>query len=676
MAITVISDRVERTYGYSALALAILLSWYAIWTVTCTLLILVGVHYTVMLWVPVIPTAITMFIGFRYAETIVQKYSVILEKAGKKLNGTAEPINLGIVLALVIATITAELLQKFDNSIIAVAGATAIAIILYYSVPSTPSALFSLHPKFGWRVVLLLTILYSVYLFGHRPDGDDANFVNLAIGAKRTHGFVYQYDTMIGDGPNLIHLPTYKFHSFEILGAVLSTYLHISPVYIFHFVMPLLLLPFLAAILIVALGPTAGPRWFPAALLWMAFLFLNLASLGGWGLHGVVRLFQGKGFYVSGILPLIGVLTVRWFQRGERVDLIGLLLANTCAIGFSANGIYGGPATSILAGLPFVLTNPTCSVTWRRILALAPAFAWPIIVSILILVFGLAYPSEILVSKSALQEIDFVTWYGVGGRIIMALILVVGIGLIRTGLGKNISLVYIPLFFVITMNTFSWRIIEGVTGNLGFRIFWSLPAPILVSILGVSIFDWLRIRTELSQILAAGVLLVASILYVSFNNMPEQRIAWHMPTLRVKSDDWENVIKIKALVSSRCSILLPQRYAILMSMNEHAPTPVAVRDLYMVHYRFTLPEEERKTRANLLSLADGNNKTFDPNIQALRKTGVKIGAIAADKNIATARSLEKLAQSLGLIDRGMIGPLRLWASACYQPYSTVIDRSN
>ena len=84
--------------------------------------------------------------------------------------------------------------------------------------------------------------------------------MNLAVGAKHTVGHVYQYDIMLGDDPNLIHLPTYKFHSFELLGAVLSTYTGLEPVYVFHFVFPLLLIPFLAAVLVVALGPTAGPR--------------------------------------------------------------------------------------------------------------------------------------------------------------------------------------------------------------------------------------------------------------------------------------------------------------------------------------------------------------------------------------------------------------------------------
>ena len=657
--------RVERTYGYSALALAMLLSWYAIWTVACTSLVLIGVHYAVIPWIPIIPTAITLMIGFRYSGLIVERYSVTFEKEKETLYEKTVTNNSSMVCVIFIALMTAELLQKLDSSLIAATGATVIAIFAYYSISSVPSKVFSTRPYFGWRVILLITILYMLYLFGHRPDGDDANFVNLAIGAKRTHGFVYQYDTMIGDGPNLIHLPTYKFHSFEILGAVLSTYLHISPVYIFHFVIPLILIPFLAAILIVTLGPTAGPRWFPAALLWMAFLFLNLASLGGWGLHGVVRLFQGKGFYVSGILPLIAVLTVRWFQRGERVDLTALLLANICAIGFSANGIYGGPATSILAGLPFVLTKPNCSIVWRRLLSLSTTFAWPIIVAIIILVFGLAYPSEVLVSKSAALEINFVTWYGIGGRIIMALILITGVGLVRVGLCKRISLIYVPLFFVATMNPLSWKIIETATGNLGFRIFWSLPAPILVSILGVSIFDWLRIRSEFFQTVGATALLVSSIIYVSYNDMSEQRISWHMPTLRVNSGDWDVVTKISSLVSPKCSILLPQRYAILMSMNEHAPTPVAVRDLYMVHYRFTLPRAERETRASLLELADGKSSVRVPNASSLEKNGVKIDIIAADQNASTAGPLAGLAHSLGLMNRGMVGPLRLWAGACY-----------
>ena len=159
-----------------------------------------------------------------------------------------------------------------------------------------------------------------------------------------------------------------------------------------------------------------------------------------------MRLFQGKGFYVSGILPLIAVLTVRWFRRGERSDLVGLLLANTCAIGLSANGLYGGPTASVLAGLPLVFNRLNDSIMWRRLVALAPTFVWPGVVATCILLLGLAYPSEVMVPRSAPQELNFATWYGIAGRLTLALLLIGGLGLAGAGVGRVAAFLYVALF--------------------------------------------------------------------------------------------------------------------------------------------------------------------------------------------------------------------------------------
>lgn len=667
-----VSGRAVPTYGYLALMLGILLCWYAVWTVACNVLVLAGVHYSVLLWVPILPTVVTAIAAARYGRTIVAHYSAVAERVAPSAGEGAPPLRLGMVAAaFAVALVTAQLTQKFQSVPVVLAGAIVVAAILYRATPAdTREGVPPAVPEFGWRLVALLLLVYAIYLFGHRFDGDDANFVNLAIGAKHTVGYVYQFDTMLGDGPNLIHLPTYKFHSFELLGAVLSSYSGLEPVYIFHLVLPVLLIPFLVAVLAVALGPSAGPRWLPAAVLWLAFLFFNLISMGGWGLHGVVRLLQGKGFFVSAVLPLIVVLTVRWFKRGERSDLVGLLLANVCAVGFSANGIYGGPVASVMAALPFVLTRPRDGVQWRRLLALAPTFAWPVFAIACILLFGLAYPSEVLTVQSAPKELNFITWYGIGGRIILALLLISGIGLVRAGFGRTAALLYVPLFLVLTMNPLGWAIVVKLTGNLGFRIFWSLPGPVLVALLGVALLDALRLRSERAQIAAALAILAASIFVVSRNDIPSQTVSWHSPGLRVDQGQWATTTVIAKQIDPRCHILLPEHYTMLLSMQEGVVKPVAVRHLYMVHYRFTLPQRERILRAQLLRLADGTPipTTIDANL--LRREHVPLDAVAADPSAPTFPQVEALAHSLGLSDRGMRGPLRLWANACYRPDRT------
>lgn len=671
MSKAVASDGVIRTYGYLALLLGIFLCWYAAWTVACTVLVLTGIHYAVLLWVPALPTLITAAAAWRYGRGIIDRYSIVATRAPVPQAPVGQPYKLAwIAAALVVALVTSQLSQRFESVAAVVLGAALTAFLLYRAVPRGFDAPFAPPlPAFGWRPVALLVFIYALYLFGHRADGDDANFVNLAIGAKRTAGYVYQFDTMIGDGPNLIHLPTYKFHTFELLGAILSSYSGIEPVYVFHFLLPLMLIPFLVAVLAVTFGPTAGPRWLPAAILWTAILFFNLSSIGGWGLHGVVRLFQGKGFYVSALLPLIAVMTVRWFQRGERSDLVGLLLANVCAVGFTANGIYGGPVASVMAALPLVLTRAADPTIWRRLVALAPTIVWPAVAVVCILVFGLAYPSEVLTVMTPPKELNFDTWYGVSGRLFLVALLISGIGLAHAGFGRKAAFLYVPLFLLVTMNPIGWAVVVKLTGNLGFRIFWSLLAPVSIALLGVAVLDAVRLRSEQVQIALSLAIVAASVVVVSYNEIIFQRIYWHRPTLRVDQVDWADTLNVSSAVNPNCSILLPERYSVLLSMKEYAARPVAVRALYMVHYRFTLPQPERKLRANLLLLADGTLRHPTMDAEAIRANHIAIGAIAVRQDAPTIGYVAKLASSLGLVDRGMRGPLRLWASGCYVPSS-------
>src|ERR1700676_2063974 len=128
--------------------------------------------------------------------------------------------------------------------------------------------------------------------------------------------------------------------------------------------------------MLLSLAPVAGRNWFVAALLWISFLFLNETTLPSWGAHGIVRLFEGKAFLVTALVPVIATLTVRWFHYGERIDLVALGIANVCAIGLSANGLYGGPLASAFVAAAFVASAPLSQVVWRRAVGLLATISY------------------------------------------------------------------------------------------------------------------------------------------------------------------------------------------------------------------------------------------------------------------------------------------------------------
>ena len=107
----------------------------------------------------------------------------------------------------------------------------------------------------------LPVLVLALYYFGHRPDWDDANYINLASGAQRSAAPICAVDTMLGDGPYAIHLPTYRIQSFELLGAALSSITGLAPIAAVH-----LQLVLAALVLALTLIPALGRDWLAGAV--------------------------------------------------------------------------------------------------------------------------------------------------------------------------------------------------------------------------------------------------------------------------------------------------------------------------------------------------------------------------------------------------------------------------
>ena len=656
----------RRAYGASAIVLGAFLCWYAAWTVTCNLLVLNGAHFGAFVWAPIVPTVITIIVLAWRGSAVCACYARFAPFTPSTVTdrGPAMRDWLLIGAAAAIAFGAADFGQRRTIVLPCILASIVVAVIIV-RLRAGPG-LSRLAPEAfaaGWRIPALILLLFVTYYFSHRPDGDDANFINLAIGAKRTVGAVFQYDTMIGDGPYSIHLPTYKLHSFEILGAVLSHVTGLAPITVFHILMPVALLPLLALAVFVILAPVNGRYWFAASLVWLAFLFVNESSIGGWGLHGIVRLYQGKGFYVSALLPLIAALTVRWFVRGERIDLIALTLAHICAIGFSANGLFGGPAASAFVAAAFIAADVRSGGRWRRAGALLPTLVWPVIVSATIVIYHLALPSEFTAPLLAINQLNFVTWYGIAGRLTLAALLLGGLGLIGSGFARP-ALLYIPLVMLLVLNPLGWHAISAVTGNLGFRIFWSVPAAMLVASTAIALTRLTGVRSEVVVTLAAAGLLVTSLAFNAKTASANTAISWRWPDLKVVRPDREVAERIAALTPRGCNILAPEAYAMQLSTIEDAPYPVFVRELYLVHYRFTMPAGERMLRERLRRFANGASLAGGVTPAVLAANRIWIGTLAVPEGTKAADDAAVLAQSLHLSGPMRQDHLLIWRGPC------------
>jgi hypothetical protein len=188
---------------------------------------------------------------------------------------------------------------------------------------------------------------------------------------------------MLGDGPNPIWFPEYKFQSFELLAAAISSVTGLTPITVFHLVLPLPEIALLTLILMLTLIPSVGRYWLAGAVLWIAFLFLNENTLQSWGVHGLIRFFQGKAFYVTALVPLLAALTIRWFRKGQLIDLVGLSLGVICAVGFEIAGLMVGPMAIALVAIAFVAASPLSRDVWRRLIPLLVTILYPAVVAVL-----------------------------------------------------------------------------------------------------------------------------------------------------------------------------------------------------------------------------------------------------------------------------------------------------
>jgi len=650
-------------YGRAAAVVGVALVWFAIWTATSSALVLGGFHYPFFPWALLTTTGFTALVGWRFVGTVMRVYT---GEADKIRDNPATPLDfpLPLFLASGIAVVVAVLTHR-TTSPLPYIGGTAFAALLIWQIAKreTSTRAISSIPTLWWQLTALFLLLVVLYYLSHRPDGDDASYINMAIGAQRTAGTVYQFDTMIGDGPIPIWLPEYKFESFELLSAAISSVTRLEPITITHLVLPLPQLALLTLILMLTLVPLAGANWLAAALLWNAFLFLNETTYGSWGIHGVIRLFQGKAFLVTALVPLLTALTVRWFRKGQWIDLVGLGIGNICAIGLHISGLFVGPMAIAFVAAAFVAVRPLSRSVWLRLIALVPTIAYPAAMAGLMVLFQLAIPSEAIGTTGAINSLNFVATYGLAGLTVLALLAIGGIGFVGTDFARA-AIIYMPLTMVLTLNPISWQLISIFTGNTGDRIFWSLPAALISALAGLALLRRAGLRSEQSLLAAAALSLLGAIGWNAVTAGSGMKIHWHAPDLKVDRSVYDLAHRLAARTVPGCRILAPEYVSTWLSTIPGAPYPVFVREIYLFQYRYTMPAAERALRERLRLVVDGPMPVAPPSPSSLIEFRIPIGTIAVRETAPSRDAAESLARSLDLPGPMRDGTVLVWSGRC------------
>lgn len=467
----------------------------------------------------------------------------------------------------------------------------------------------------GLLLLLFTTLVISLYLFGHQIDTDDANFINLGIGVFRSQGGIFELDTMIGDGPLPLHLPTYKAHSFELLFATLAYILPGTTLFYAHIAIPVLLCGVLAFSLFYINTSLFGRHWFSASLIQLAILIFCLDTISSLGAHGLFRLFQGKAGFLLIIMPLIVAQTIRWNTYGKYRDLVFTFLLMVSGCGFTANAIFAAPMALGLAALPFLFMKPLSASNIKQWLLTFSPVIYPALIAGLILSLEGAHPSEILTPATLTEAIFTHLGWSLIGVLFLAMLPVAAF-FTKNHIAAKYSAIYVAAAVFFLLNPLLWPIYAAITGNLPARLFWSLPIPLLLSftIIYVSNVTLSMINTHTlrySGLIALSTLfLLLSLFSTNFKPNPPVPINWKpLPTYRVNTAEFQ-LAKAFVKISAEDDVaLLPAEIADDITMIEGHPYPIAVRNLYLQHYRHTMATDELTLRSELFnSVTDASHQ--------------------------------------------------------------------
>lgn len=649
----------SRAHSAAVGYIAFTLLWFALWTVAANLSVLSGCNFSILPWcflstgILAVVTTVFAFPHLRGA------YAGPAEVISNEL-----PQFSWRILLVVAAAIGGAVSVQIAKSTVALVASTTVVALLTYLLPKPEKTEETCHKdNLLADGIFILCVLLALYYLGHRPDWDDANYLNLAAKVPLTRGHIFQFDTMVGDGPHPIHLPTYKLQSYELLAATISDLTQLEPIQVLHLLLPFPFLVFAGCLLPLILRPQLGRYWTIAALFSFALMYADSGTFTSWGINGLERFQQGKGILVTIVPLLAAALTARWFILKRGIDLVALTLVHVCAIGLSANGLFVSPLASCAVALAFLCTNPRRYLA--RALGLIPTVFYPAAMSAVIVARHMALPSEVLVAQSPYSSFRGVAGWHAEGLALIALMPMLPL-VARSVDGKRAAAAYLPIFFALLLNSVGWRVASELTGNLSFRTLWAIPGPFLAGAVAVRLVQFISpVFGRAVGFVLGSAALATGVLFNQITASSDERIEWHLPGLRVPKKDYEIAESLARATPPGCKALVPERYAVWMSGLRNGPYLVAVRSLYLVHYRFTEPAPELFSRRVLFGLVNrGANEQALPPLSELRSDDFRIGLIAVPTNVNQAR-VEAFAKSLQLRRLSFrTGPLTVWQGGC------------
>lgn len=521
-----------------------------------------------------------------------------------------------------------------------------------------------------WLVGLLAVVLT---LTAHRPDIDDAYYVNMAVTAAESPGQPLLRYSSLYDLPDIpISFRPYQFHSVEILAGALSYLTGLPAIAFFHFFLAGLgaLLCILAYALLFGLLESRLAA-LAAVIVLVVLLFLG-ATHRAYGNFALVRLFQGKAVYATAIVPLIIFYALRYSLRPCWPNWGLLLAAQVCGLGMTSSSLYVTPllvVVALLAGCP--------PINRKSLIVFSAGLASLFYLAVVLLYLLIRFPVS-NATPQALERPD--AWAALGGNVST----VFGLGrpllfslfvfllawfFLRPGLGRRLALAAPGVFLLTVLNPFLVPLFSRVEPFEFWRFFWAFPLPFLIAGIVLSPFR-LVVRLPGWAVAAASGLLLALFLLIggSFVLRPSNGVRMGPPSLKVDAY-YYLALDLARSVPRSSLVLAPDPVNIWLAAIQPHVYPLRVRGYEFQEIKVRYGSPEVWWREFMVSCVDGI--FHSPNDRDLFRQGLKrfrLAAVCLPRGLAWRAEAAGLLRESGFVYSRTVRRHDVWVrSALFQP---------
>ena len=436
---------------------------------------------------------------------------------------------------------------------------------------------------------LLAAAAVVLTLISHRPDADDALYVNEAVAAADVPGqALLSVDTLHGIPGLPLYLPVYRVTSYELLNGALAYLTGIPAIYCFHWLsaaFAALLLPLAHARLFRILTPR---RWL-ASVATLVFILIAAGETHRWyGNFSFVRIWQGKAVLLSVFLPLLYAYALRFAAAPTLRNWTMLAAAQIAAVGCSSSALWVAPVGAVMAlgsgvrpsrrGVKTVILGTLASVY-------VLGAAWFFHADLEGSMGGVPFAAA---GNFGPQMRDaLVTVLGDSRLLIFGIVaLLTGWVFTSPGLARRFAIVFPLAVLIGLLNPYTERwVTANVTGPAYWRSLWAMPLPIVMALMLTSPLHFGNGSSRpVTRHVAWLVLLAAFALLVPrYNGLsPENNVRLGWPQLKVPDVAYRWAVDVDESVPPGSHVAAASEISTWIVTLHHHAYPLLVR-----HYLHT-----------------------------------------------------------------------------------------